>query len=292
MAVALVAELFAIPFSSRRSLAIRSVVAEGELAAALALGNNTFQVSVIAGYLAGAASLAISPTLALRLNVFSFLVSAVVLWKMPRDKAGRSKRRARRERGKSILWSDRKLRSLTIISALSVCTAMGLEALIVPLVLEGGTKTRSWSGVVIALVPFATIVVSVVSTRSSDPKANVRLAASFAIPLVLVAVVLSLVGTTLARAFAIAIAAGGAFAATTALSTMVFSRLPFNSTAAVEFANYQASVSIGQAFGAVGVGVLAEVRSTWFAGSTAVTILAVLLVILRVHTIEDGKDGL
>jgi hypothetical protein len=279
--ILLVAEMASVPFASRRSLAVRTSVDPPMLPAAVAIGNATFQATVVLGYLLGSASLFTSLGIAMRFNAATFLVSALCLSGLESGRLESSSSSVGKTR-RFVLWREQTLRNMTLAVTAAVLVAAGLEVLLVPFVLHG-TRTHAWTGVAAAVIPGSTIVGLWVFTRWEDPSLNLRWAARAVIGVASAsALTVGLAPVGLAG-IAVALTAGTAFAATSTAASVVLARLPTDKGAAITFSSFHASMQIGQAAGALILGFVADQTTEVFAVGAGV-VLSVLTAAMMLMT--------
>jgi MFS family permease len=169
------------PFSAARSALLPDVVPPARFALASAVGNITFQVSQLAGFLAGAALVAaVGPHRALAADSVSFCLSAVIVaaWVRPRQAPGRwtgprpSVWWLTRD-GAVFVFSHPALRTLVLFGWLAGFAVIP-EGLAAPYAhaLGGGPFTV---GLLMAAIPAGTIAGAFVIGRLAAPATRVRL---------------------------------------------------------------------------------------------------------------------
>jgi Transmembrane secretion effector len=265
--ILLAAEFATVPFNSRRSLAARSAVPGNELTAAVALLNNTFQLTVVLGYVAGAASLIGSASLALRFNALTFLASALLLRGLPQSTSAKLVSVAStteqdgsesRSNPPSVWTQSKGLRGVTALCSAIAMFAMGLETLIIPFFLHGGMP-KALTGVAIAAVPFATIVATLLAAKWEDPAKNTRNCSIAGVVISLLAgLSVGFESSIWLAGIGLAVATGTAFAVASTMSSFVLAKIPTNQSSSVIFSAFQGCMNVSQALGALAIGFCAD----------------------------------
>jgi predicted MFS family arabinose efflux permease len=268
------AETVTIPFASRRGLSIRSTVEPEQLSAAIALAGATFQAAVAIGYFLGASSIAASPLLVLRLNAFTFLVSALLLVKLPN---GSYKGNVPATFGRFSF--DRELRMIAVASASLAMFAMAIEALIIPYVFDGLHNEPGQLGLLLIVVPATTIIVSLFVGNTNQPELALQRSTAIAIASAALSfITLASRGVPIfGRAVTLTIVAGSSFAVITSFTTLFMSRIKDDSESALLLSGYQSALMVSQGAGAAGIGLIADTADSGFAARVGVIACFVIL---------------
>jgi Major Facilitator Superfamily len=265
LVLVLAAAFFAPPFDAARSACLPAVLGGDRYVLGLALFSATSQPAQVVGYLIGAALSFSEPRLAFGVNAVTFAVSAVVVrlgvhWREPAlSHARRTRLLQETSDGFRVVFGNPALRSIALLifgGVLFVVVPEGLGAAWAATLADG--QGRGWvQGVIMAAVPFGSILGSLSITRLVRPDVRVQLMRPLAVlvPLTLVPAVFA-PSTTV-----VVILAGGCGFAMGALGPVAngqfVQRVP-NEFRARAFGVVQAGVQLLQGAAVLVTGALAE----------------------------------
>ncbi|HTR71111.1 MAG TPA: MFS transporter [Mycobacteriales bacterium] len=168
------------PFDSARSSLIPDIVGEGEdYATAATLQNTTIQFAVVVGFAVGGAIVgAIGPHKTLVLDALTFALSAFAVWHFTERRSATLPNPGSLldevRRGARIVFLDRELRWLVIVTWLILGVTVSTETAAVPYA-AGHGRGATTVGLLIASLPFGTVIGALALRQFCSLRASERL---------------------------------------------------------------------------------------------------------------------
>lgn len=258
LALAFVAGLATPPFEAARAAVLPEILDEDSYGDGLALGNVTYQFSLILGYAAGGGLVAaIGPRTAVLVNTMTFLASGLIIAGMRRGERSHASARVATQLKAAFktLSGDPFLRRAAMLATLAASGATIAEALITVYVKQhGGGAVQI--GVLAASVAVGTIIAGAVVPTSGEHPHLLKVSAAVVIIGCALSLPLFLMQPQGFAAIPAYAAIGVIFAVVIPANTVVGSRLPKDIRASA-FGLMQGLLLGGQALAAIGGGVLA-----------------------------------
>ena len=264
LALAFVAGLATPPFTAARSALAREVVAGEQYGGFLALSQLTYQVTVVAGYVAGGGLVALAgPRVALLVNAVTFAGSALLVRGLRSgDVAHRSlTTTARLGNAVAAITGDRYIRRALALALAGMSSAMVAEALVVVYARDAAHAAAGGAGLLAACIAVGTAVAAVLVPSAGDHDRLLRAAAVVGVVGAAVAAVGFLAGPGLPLAVAPYLSVGVLLGLVLPTNVVVGTRLPAEVRASA-FGLLQGVLMGGQA--------LAAVVGGWLAGRVGV----------------------
>jgi MFS family permease len=289
LAIAFLAGVATPPFAAARSAAIPDLVPRGQIGAAIALNQMTSGVAVVAGYLLGGALLAAAgPVPALGANAMTYLVSAVLLSRLPalrpahRVASGRGPLHACADlmrAGWAALADDPLVRRAAVLATVAAGAATGVESLVVPHVQLSWPAADGASGAVLASVAAITMLgTAVAPTGAGERRLLAATVGMCILPGVLVGLLL-LAGNPFVAVLGFA-GAGLLFLPLVTANVLISPRLPAASRASA-FSLLMGSLALAQAVCSALGGLLADLTSPHVAAAALVSLPVVAGLLAR-----------
>lgn len=292
--LAAVAGLATPAFQGARSAMQVEVVPAHSYGPALALGSITQDLGVLGGYLLGGLALTVAaPGTALAVNAGTFLVSAVVLWRLPRrhhraDAGADAGRTCGIRPAVAFLLGDAPVRRAALLAVVSTFSATAAETLVVVLTAREVSGPAWLPAVLLCGAVVVTLVATAWVPFRGDAERLLRVAAWLTAGTAAVVLLLALAGA--ATTVLALLVAGLLFVVNTPTNVVAGPRLPAHLRAVA------ISVVVGATVGAQAVavtvaGVLADLLGT--PGAVAASMLPSLLLggwcLLRPVTVPRGE---
>lgn len=228
-----VAGLAAPPFGAARSAAMAEVVPAPLLGGAYRLAGITQDLSMVVGSLVGGVMLAlVGPVVALQANATSFVVSALVLARLPPLRVASEgdgptvlTAPGRLRLAVAVLWRDRLVRRVLLLANLAVASGTAVEMLVVPHAAAEFGRSAWVAGAIWAATSAVSVVVTAATPTDVDTRRLFRATTLVAVVPAAVAGAVLLVPDAAVASLGF-VAAGGLFAALVPAQTIIGPRLP------------------------------------------------------------------
>lgn len=276
--LAFVAGAAAPPFETARSALLPTTVPPDRYGDAIALTSMTYQVSIVAGYLAGGGLVALAgPRLALTANAGSFLASAFMLARM---RGGRTVPKPTSITGNLrggfvAIFRDPFIRRAVLFSTGVGSLAVMGESLVPVYVKEELSRSGTTTGLVAACIPLGAILASGIVRIGGGPTQLLRLSALIALVGSLVAAIGFAADLGLPWATVPFLGLGVAFASGLPANAVAGSRLP-DEVRSSAFGILMGCLQGAAAIAVAGGGYLASRFGTREACTTALVVASVL----------------
>lgn len=288
LAIAFLAGVATPPFAAARSAAIPDLVPRGQIGAAIALNQMTSGIAVVAGYLLGGALLATGgPVVALGANAGTYLVSALLLTRLPALRPAQLARTGRGpfatcrhqlRAGWAALSEDALVRRAAVLATIAAGAATGVESLVVPHIQLNWPAADGTSGAVLASIAAITMLGTAIAPTGAGEHRLLAVTVSLCVlPAIMVAALL-LTGSLVAVAgFA---GAGLLFLPLVTANVLISPRLPTASRASA-FSLLMGALALAQAVCSGLGGLLADLTSPRVAAAALVALPVVAGVVAR-----------